>query len=854
MTPEELEKFYRGEGNQSSRYYGLNSKAGDGRGNLGGRTVSEAAAANNGAGRGAIYEVNGVEYNAYVHKADSGQTITETLKVDFQPNILDNYDAITYHWKLFITSPAEATTGNIADPAVQTMIAESGVTDLTIDNINLRAVAPPNLITGTGTEITFKFEIVEPAGAGLMDKIFYQSLSLGVGNWITMPFYIQLEFRARDPKTSNSDISAGPNAIGNLKWIWPIKITSVKANVTTVGTRYSFEAIIYNELAQSNTYFSIQHNIVLKSILTVGDAITELEEKINFDQREKLIDNYSIPDVYKIHVESKIANYKITPPDNNKNSARNNSYIDFDQKSASFNTGTSIDKIIDTLLANTDEYQTGVVHSETPGAEGVPINKEPSQMKQFWRIVTQVRPLAFDPRRNDNAREFTIYVVPYDISVLDANTSQSEGETRETSVKRFLTYVNRNILKKKYNYIFTGLNDQIVSFDLNFNFAFASAVARYGGIYVNPSMPDKGVVNNKVAEEERAATDAVRKIISLQNSAASGRELIRAVDNYNDVMSNSSLPEETKERYSKILKMQKSSDVLNYVEGGNNQSATYYETLNYAKALAKPGTDRTPAFVSDVDIRSKEATSIFADFIATKKGNMRPVPHIEMVQDATVGQGIDSNSNSGIAKLSSMFSVALHSGVDANLISVKLTIKGDPFWLFPAPISDTTTSLYRFKDSPEEAIQYIMSNQNIQNSTANIHGTDNFILIRFRTPRLYPSGDTSTPNNGELVDVETYSGVYKVIQITSRFEMGRFVQDLECILDPNINLVDISSLIEEDAKKQDVPITVEQFKEYKNSNPTMTQSSYDPSNNPAAPVSDVDRINAQAAARIRRQG
>ena len=78
----------------------------------------------------------------------------------------------------------------------------------------------------------------------------------------------------------------------------------------------------------------------------------------------------------------------------------------------------------------------------------------------------------------------------------------------------------------------------------------------------------------------------------------------------------------------------------------------------------------------------------------------------------------------------------------------------------------------------------------------------------FRTPRVFStdSGSGKVETQGE---VEIFSGVYRVTMITSRFEMGKFVQDMECILDPNINLSDITALIEFDAANQDVPTTVQ---------------------------------------------
>src|SRR5271166_5211719 len=56
-------------------------------------------------------------------------TVTPQTTLKFLPNLLDNYDVYTYHWKLFITSLENASAGTIFNLANQIVIAESGVSD-----------------------------------------------------------------------------------------------------------------------------------------------------------------------------------------------------------------------------------------------------------------------------------------------------------------------------------------------------------------------------------------------------------------------------------------------------------------------------------------------------------------------------------------------------------------------------------------------------------------------------------------------------------------------------------------------------------------------------------------------------
>lgn len=784
-------------------------------------SVNSSSVSTAGAGRGSVNPPFVKPDNAYSHNTNNTVASSDTdgggdferinLNLQFLPNILDSYDAITYHFKLFIVDPDTSSSGKVFDTDKQIIIAESGVTDLTIDKVEIRSVATPSIEAGTGTATQIKFEIVEPSGAGLIDKMFYQSIALGIGNWATMPVYLQLQFRGRDPLTSSPEDGA-PGSLSSLKWLWPMKISKIKANVTHVGTRYNFEAIPYNDFAQSNANFTLQHNVTLNNIRTFSEAMNELQDKLNSDQLLKLINNYSIPDSFKIIVDPEIAGYKIKP--DNTSSIRNGSYTEYGSKDASFQVSTAIDVAINTILAQTEEYQTGLLGSLAPGAEGLPMNQEKSQMKKFWRIITETRPLKFDPRRQDIAREYTIFIVQYDIGVLDSNVFQTSAPpiTIAAQKKRLMTYVKKSILKKKYNYIFTGLNDQILNFDITINNAFANAQARFGGIYLNPFMADKGVVTHEHAKEEAEVTSALSKAIAFQNSAktSDSADAKAAMEEARQAITSSNLDDATKARYTTLLEQSKPESRLNYLStvqsaGGINSDGTLNTARNNARKLSTPITEKVTQkqfnFISDVNTKSEDSQKAYSEMLEYSKGKLRPIARVETVQDRQVGMGIESNSNSGIQKLSTMFSVALHSGLDSSLQKIKMTIKGDPFWIIPQPYKDNEERIFNSLKDPAEAIDWIKRGHFKLTMSANVYGTDNFILIRFRTPQVF-DGSNLENNADENSDVETLSGIYKVNYITNRFDTGKFTQELDCILDPEISILNISDQIEEDAKRK----------------------------------------------------
>src|SRR5690606_7017399 len=149
------------------------------------------------------------------HEDNNSPSASEEYKIDFQPNIFDKFDTYTYHWKLFITSLANAYDGTVLAPENQTIIAETGVTDLILEKVEMNGIAVPSVETGTGTQTTLRFQITEPQGAGLFDKLFYESIALGIGNWLVMPCFMQLEFKGRSEEHT-SELQSRENLVCRL--------------------------------------------------------------------------------------------------------------------------------------------------------------------------------------------------------------------------------------------------------------------------------------------------------------------------------------------------------------------------------------------------------------------------------------------------------------------------------------------------------------------------------------------------------------------------------------------------------------------------------------------------------------
>jgi hypothetical protein len=415
-----------------------------------------------------------------------------------------------------------------------------------------------------------------------------------------------------------------------------------------------------------------------------------------------------------------------------------------------------------------------------------------------------------------------------------------------------MTYIQNSVLKKKYNYIFTGLNDQVKDFDITINNAFSMAAARYGGIYVNNAMSSQGVAAQNNAELEAKVSEKLSKAIRFQNNTATSNSR-EAQNAYKDAVASiesSKLPDDVKQRYTRLLNYSKPQGRLTankaLLRQGISNTGSLSQASFDAQSLAQPVTTNDNLklkFVSDVDITSQTTAARYAKYTQSIKGKLRPIPITEQMHDKHIGQGFESDSNAGIQKLSSLFSVALHGSTNAAFAHVKLKIKGDPFWLYPKPtVPSQYTSLYVSVEHITDPIGWLKTSH-LTAQSVNLAASDNFIVLRFRTPRIYDV--EANPNvDDPYSEVAMFSGVFKVTQITNKFEEGVFYQELDCILDNEINLVNFVSQIEAANAVADVPTQANDLLQKTSLPPTAIKGSRIRSENtPVNPVGNTTTTN-----------
>ena len=149
------------------------------------------------------------------------------------------------------------------------------------------------------------------------------------------------------------------------------------------------------------------------------------------------------------------------------------------------NYGTTVEKLLEYIIRNSDYIQNQLVLPEDfpNDAEGykkakAKVAKEPL----YWfKIVPTVRIRGFDNIRKILAREITYTVVPYKVYNLKIDVGPQGVQLYPV---------------KKYNYIYTGENDDVFDFDISFNAMYYTQVTAYRGTGASLNPTAASATNN----------------------------------------------------------------------------------------------------------------------------------------------------------------------------------------------------------------------------------------------------------------------------------------------------------------------------------------------------------------------
>jgi hypothetical protein len=399
-------------------------------------------------------------------------------KLTFDQNTLNKYTSVDY--RLRLTVMKDAASAFSYDPSRGITLAESATTsrfifaDLELkQNYSLTPNSRSSFIAG-GT-----ITIIDPSGFRFADAMVDAASTLGVKNGIVNARYL-LEIEFVGHKEDGSVV------IDTDRGVYVVAILKAEVRLTEKGGEFKLQFTATDGDALRHVNVTLQKTKTIQHAGHFKDFIKELETMLNDEEAKKVgRGEQEFPNKWKFLLEPYIES---SPHFKFASQAAQQQFRDrtqrpMDGSNGQLNAareGSTILQVIDNAMADTDAMRLGLNQDGTV-SDPLKVKDQSTayvdikKIKQMYRIDSHVQLQdKWDSITNDYVREFYYYIF-----LQDADTSaffygpvnQLTPEQYQTVVKERLenaAYINH--LRRKYDYYYTGLNSEILKFDLKAEF------------------------------------------------------------------------------------------------------------------------------------------------------------------------------------------------------------------------------------------------------------------------------------------------------------------------------------------------------------------------------------------------
>lgn len=377
------------------------------------------------------------------------------------------------------------------EPGTGEFMAVGSNLDLFIDAVEIDSAMSYNERSKNTNVTGLQFEIKEVYSVEFIQRLATAAFSLGSHNYLTHPFMLTIQWKGfkRDPNDPNKTIEISTPEAKKLERRIPFRFHNIQTNVNQGGATYSCQGNPYADVALYN-----KHNQKVDSGEisgnTVGEMLKNMEDTLNKSAQKyttRLVANADAqftnissnkPDKYTILIKDPVDGSDYIPiqesgvdlgqasakaseasiePNNTTSSANKNT----NQKNRLRLTSTNaITSVITDIMHNSFYCRKFFDTNTKDFYDG---NGEIT----WFKLKTYTKIIDNNDVTGDKQYEFIYIVHPYKVHV-----STLFDKIPNLNLTSFYRNVKEKIART-YNYIYTGQNQDILSFDIELNNLFA---------------------------------------------------------------------------------------------------------------------------------------------------------------------------------------------------------------------------------------------------------------------------------------------------------------------------------------------------------------------------------------------
>lgn len=699
----------------------------------------------------------------------------------FKDNPANDFHNLTYHWRFFVTSDTEVLTEDATVPDAtiatfyeelakyqQIVIAETGVTGFNIDSVNLEATVGTDFQTGSTSFTKIEMKITEPNGAIFLDALRNSALKLGVQNYQKTFFYLELTFKGYD-EDGSINLQPFADMPNGGRWLWTVVISDIQVNMSAGGGTYTLTMLPLADSLSAGRYNVIPTTVTVSGT-TVGDYMKTLCDELNTHYTTVMSDANIITYDYKFHnvrdvmTADEVAKMSITPSEPEVNEERTLAF-EKDGKSAIIAKGHLITDALDNMMMSCERAQKLALDVVGDTIDINKASKKGHRQSILWRMEPEIHFTGYDPVYNDYCKKITLHIYGFrnHAAVLNSPEEKSSADVQKAIIAD-MAY--RNFLPKKYEYIFTGKNSEVLEMDLTFNTKWAAIIPRLAsanidqvevqakalpedtknkqniGLERNPDKPK--TPSDIAATGQSATTDYVR---ATELREAKEREKAEKVP----------LGQWTEEDEKELKKLQQ-----DFINASQVASSARKDVQAVRAKLRSEQPYLSPSKKYERDY-GEDLTNQSDDYETLAR---KAFPVTVQSFDVDTANGSTGQWHSGQAVYGALLN-QVYGPLATQFFQIEITVRGDPYWIGAGSFEQLIT---RKSDV-------------FSGAQPNFSEGCNAFLFKMG----YPLGQT---DDGELIlNVnETVTGVYQVNHISHRFDDGKFTQAIKGYRLPLLNV------------------------------------------------------------------